>query len=135
MDARHSILRSDAALQRRPALARLWPAIVSIVGACLLATLMRLPGLWLPLERDEGAYGYVASRWLQGALPYRDVFDHKPPLIYLLSMPPLLVGTPGAFDVRVWASLIFLAGLPVVFAIGRTVWDRPHAALATILYA
>ena len=33
----------------------------------------------IPLERDEGEYAYIAQQWLQGALPYRDSFDQKPP--------------------------------------------------------
>jgi 4-amino-4-deoxy-L-arabinose transferase-like glycosyltransferase len=35
-------------------------------------------------DRDEGVYATVARSWAAGRLPYRDVFDHKPPVIYLL---------------------------------------------------
>ena len=48
----------------------------------LLQLALRIPFLSEPLERDEGAYGYIGQRILAGELPYRDVFDHKTPVVY-----------------------------------------------------
>jgi 4-amino-4-deoxy-L-arabinose transferase-like glycosyltransferase len=62
--------------------------------AILLFLVLRLPCARIPLERDEGAYAYVAQRVLSGDAPYRDIFDHKPPLIYLAYLVPVgLFGT------------------------------------------
>jgi hypothetical protein len=74
---------ADLSAARRGALA---PACVEagVVGALLaLVFLARLGALDVPLERDEGAYAYIAAQWRSGLIPYRDVFDHKPPLVYL----------------------------------------------------
>jgi 4-amino-4-deoxy-L-arabinose transferase-like glycosyltransferase len=35
--------------------------------------------------RDQGVFLYMAWRILNGEVPYRDVWDHKPPLIYLIN--------------------------------------------------
>ncbi len=49
-----------------------------------LALVCRLPSFVdAPLDRDEGAYALIAQQWSRGAMPYRDYFDHKPPLVYL----------------------------------------------------
>ncbi|HEX6289903.1 MAG TPA: glycosyltransferase family 39 protein [Herpetosiphonaceae bacterium] len=121
-------LPREAATQRRTA--------VLLVGAILIgALLLRMPGLALPLERDEGAYAYVAWTWLQGGLPYRDAFDHKPPLIYLLYMPPLLFGPPSAWAIRVWATLLFLVDVALVCAVGNRVWSMRAALLAALIFA
>lgn len=40
---------------------------------------LRLHGLRLPLLSDEGEYAYAARVWSAGGLPYRDVFNQKPP--------------------------------------------------------
>src|SRR5215217_3798726 len=93
-----------------------WRLILPIVLAALIALLLRLPGLRLPLERDEGSYGLIASLWLKGALPYRDLFDHKPPLIYLLYMPAVL-GTPGPVALRTWQTCLFVLQLPLLHLI------------------
>lgn len=106
-----------------------------LIAVLALVCLLRLPGFALPLERDEGAYGYVAWSWLRGELPYRDAFDHKPPLIYLLYMPVLLVSQPlTAWALRVWATLLFLLAVWLVYLIGRRVWQHPAALLAALLF-
>ena len=35
-------------------------------------------------SRDSGVFLYVGWRLLSGDIPYRDVWDHKPPLIYFV---------------------------------------------------
>ncbi|MGZ9222729.1 MAG: ArnT family glycosyltransferase [Anaerolineales bacterium] len=35
-------------------------------------------------SRDSGVFLYVGWRFLNGDIPYRDVWDHKPPLIYFV---------------------------------------------------
>lgn len=84
--------------------------------------LLLLGGWWLrsplhslPFERDEGAYVVVAQRWAAGAALYRDVFDHKPPLLFLVYR--LALGLPGGLvvAVRVLATVCLLAtGLALV---------------------
>jgi len=56
------------------------PALLVLVA--IVFVLARVPFVDLPLERDEGDYAYVAWRMLEGEVPYRDVFDQKPPGIY-----------------------------------------------------
>ncbi|HEY0603663.1 MAG TPA: glycosyltransferase family 39 protein [Herpetosiphonaceae bacterium] len=108
--------------------------VLLLAGVLILSLLLRLPGFALPLERDEGAYAYVAWSWLHGGLPYRDAFDHKPPLVYLLYMPPLLFGAPSALAIRAWATLLFLVDMALVFAIGRRVWSRGAGLLAALIF-
>src|SRR5690348_4867189 len=93
---------------------RYWAGGVAVLLAMTVAVLMRLPALRLPLERDEGAYAYIANLWLHGGLPYRDVFDHKPPLLYLLYMPPVLAGVSLPLGLRLWAAFLFLIELPLI---------------------
>jgi hypothetical protein len=42
--------------------------------------------------RDSGVYAYVAQQMLDGKVPYKDIWDHKPPLIYFIDILGLLVG-------------------------------------------
>lgn len=106
-----------------------------LIAVLTLVCLLRLPGFVLPLERDEGAYGYVAWSWLHGELPYRDAFDHKPPLIYLLYMPALLGSQPPtAWVLRAWATLLFLLAVGLVYLIGHRIWQRPAALLAALIF-
>ncbi len=109
--------------------------LLSLLAAVLIALLLRWPLLHVPLERDEGAYATVATLWRQGAVPYRDVWDHKPPLIYLLYRLLPLGGATSAWTLRTWGTAYFMLGLLLVYWIGRQLWDRPTATVATLLYA
>jgi hypothetical protein len=54
---------------------------VLLALACVLL-IVRLPSLVQPMGADEGLYAYVGERILEGALPYRDAWDQKPPAIH-----------------------------------------------------
>src|SRR5687768_3404549 len=54
-------------------------ASVIIVALPASPRFMSFPG------RDSGVYLYVASKILDGDIPYRDVWDHKSPGIYYLN--------------------------------------------------
>jgi len=50
-----------------------------------LAVIVRLPLIKFPMGQPAGIAAYVGQRWLDGAVPYRDVWDHHAPALYLTS--------------------------------------------------
>ena len=71
---------------------------------------------------------YVARRIQEGGLPYRDVWDHKPPLIYYLDLAALWLaerGLPGL-------ALVELAALVAAAWAGAWALHRSLGALAAI---
>lgn len=60
----------------------------------LLLISLLVSGFYIPryniMTADKEVYRYVGRMMLQGGVPYRDVFDHKPPLIYFLNYVGLL---------------------------------------------
>ncbi len=59
------------------------PAFLSFIGALVILFPSNPENMTLP-SRDSGVFLYVGWRILSGDIPYRDVWDHKPPLIYLV---------------------------------------------------
>lgn len=56
-----------------------------LIIIAILILLLRWQTWGLPLDRDEGAYAYIASHLFENNfVPYQSVFDHKPPGIHLL---------------------------------------------------
>ncbi|MBN1438548.1 MAG: glycosyltransferase family 39 protein [Anaerolineales bacterium] len=57
--------------------------------------------------RDSGAFLYTGWRMQEGEVPYRDVWDHKPPLIYFINAAGLTLGGGSAWGVWAleWISL------------------------------
>ncbi len=61
--------------------------MASAMPPLTLATLTALlvaPGLWLGASLDAAAFVLVGARMRQGDMPYRDVWDHKPPGVYVV---------------------------------------------------
>jgi 4-amino-4-deoxy-L-arabinose transferase-like glycosyltransferase len=103
-------------------------------GICLFALCLRFPIAAIPLERDEGEYAYIAQRWLQGDLPYRDSFDQKPPGVHVMYVliESLCGTTPAAIH---WGAQIYTLGtLAVLFLLGRRL-ASPAAGLAAAAFA
>lgn len=84
---------------------RLWAWLLLItVGVLVIGIRMRLASM--PLERDEGEYGYMAQLFLQGATPYTEAYGMKFPGIYLAYT--AIIGMLGATDVAIRVALIFM---------------------------
>src|SRR5690349_17265741 len=59
------------------------PALAALIGTFTALFPGNPNNLTLP-SRDSGVFLYVGWRLLNGDIPYRDVWDHKPPLIYFI---------------------------------------------------
>src|SRR5215207_1127003 len=70
------------------------PIVVSLLGA-ITSLFPSNPGNMTLPSRDSGVFLYVGWRLLNGDIPYRDVWDHKPPLIYFVDALGIAL-TPGS---------------------------------------
>ena len=108
---------------------------VSLVFSC--GILLRLPAFTRALlSDDEAIYATTAAAMARGELLYRDVVDHKPPLIYHLYQAGF--GLFGAFDTHGAHLLVLLA----VLTTGGLLWklarrgptDGGSGAVAALLF-
>lgn len=108
------------------------PGFPVIVATGLFAWLSIL-GLIAAYDPDEAVYKVVATGILDGQWPYRDLFDHKPPLIYVWYLPAGL----GASIVveRVLAALMLAASALFLHRIARRLLSAREADVATLAYA
>ena len=59
------------------------PIFISALGTLIALIPSNPANMTLP-SRDAGVFLYIGWRFLNGDVPYRDVWDHKPPLIYFV---------------------------------------------------
>jgi len=76
-----------------------------LLAACLLLSLLYCPPVDLFYD-DKEIFRYAGFLISRGGIPYRDLFDHKPPLIFFLNYFGLLLGPWG-----LWIIDTFLASL------------------------
>lgn len=109
--------------------------IIILILILLLQVGLRLPFLQIPLERDEGAYGYMAQRILAGEVPYRDAFDHKPPLVYFIYASLIKIFGNSISAIRVPTLFYSLLTTLAVFYLGLLLLGAGGGLLAAFLYA
>jgi len=56
----------------------------ALLALVLLAVAIRLPQMKFPLGHIAGTAVYVGERWIEGHVPYKDVWDHRAPALYLM---------------------------------------------------
>src|SRR5215510_2887998 len=84
----------------------LLPTLVSAFGTLIALFPCNPNNMTLP-SRDSGVFLYVGWRLLNGNVPYRDVWDHKPPLIYFVDALGLII-TPESLWGIWFLQIIFI---------------------------
>lgn len=108
----------------------------ALLGAALvLACALRFHALDMPLERDEGAFAYIAERMLAGEAPYKDAVDVAPPGVFYAYA--LILSLFGASPVGIHAGLLLANLLTIVLLhlAAERRWGAAAGAAAGLAYA
>jgi hypothetical protein len=108
------------------------------VSACFFAAaaaLLLLPSLLYPFGRDQGVFTDVAQVLLRGGVPYRDVWDIKPPGIYALYTAIVGLFGPRIVAIRAVDLALQAATAAALYMLGRTLLGSGPAALGALWYA
>lgn len=125
--ARGSDAKSDAAERDRLGLKQL-------LLLTLLSAILFLPTLFYPLGRDQGLFAFVADRILEGKLPYRDVWEIKPPPIYLTYAIFQRILGPGLLAVHLPDRLLQILVVLLLATVGARLRGKVFGALACVWY-
>ncbi|MPZ98822.1 MAG: hypothetical protein GEU80_05680 [Dehalococcoidia bacterium] len=112
-----------------------------LARALVLATIalvpiaLTFPFFSEPLDVDEGAYATVAQGLLGGQIPYRDLFDHKPPLVYAWYALSFLAFGESIEAPRLMAALVLSGVAMLVTATGASLYGRRVGYASGALFA
>lgn len=108
--------------------------VLFIMASVLLTMLPISPWNMVNPRRDSGVFLYIGWRILNGELPYRDIWDHKPPVIFYLNA--LGVAISGNSRWGIWLiELVFLSlAAWLGFQLFRKIFGTGPAALASFLW-
>jgi 4-amino-4-deoxy-L-arabinose transferase-like glycosyltransferase len=101
----------------------------------LIPILLYLPFLNMPFERDEGTYATVAQGLLDGKLPYRDLFDNKPPLVYGWYAISFLLFGESVIAPRLLAAACLSLTAVALYHQSRMFLPKGAAGIAAFLFA
>lgn len=104
-------------------------AVLAATAAIVAAALVRVILLVQPIGGDPALYAYVGSRILAGELPYRDVFEQKPPGILYTYATGFAVFGRSMVSVQVLDGLAWMATLVFVWRLTMAMWNDRALAL------
>ena len=82
---------------------------------------------------DESGFILIASHVLDGHLPYVELYDNKPPMLFFLLAGAMWVFGESLLVVRLFGACCLWISCIAVFAIAARYTTRMHAALAAFL--
>jgi 4-amino-4-deoxy-L-arabinose transferase-like glycosyltransferase len=104
-------------------------------GLMALTFGLRVPFWSRPLDMDEGLYAYGGWQLLKGVVPYRDLWDFKPPGAYFLNAVTFGITSPEAVNIYLVAALFGSLTALAVYKIAHLLWGRSTALLSGIIFA
>ena len=111
----------------------LWIAAIVLVTA-----VVRVPTFRLPLDQDGSVFCTCALTWSEGGLPYRDAWDHKPPLTYLAYRALFAVAPPSSVSVnatlRVGSMLCDALTAVLLLLLGRRLFGLGAGVAAGLVF-
>lgn len=97
--------------------------------------ILRLKSFFVAVGRDAGAFAYIGDMILKGAVPYRDIWDHKTPLIYYLNA-GLFKFFGSSFLTLAFSEVIFLwFGCILFYKLANLLFDRKISLWLCLIFA
>lgn len=109
------------------------PYQLFLIATGFLFFLLRLPSLFEPYwYGDEGVYDVAGMAIRSGRLLYKDIWDNKPPILYLL----YALFSSDQFTIRLVSLLIGLFSVGVFYFLAKKLFTkRSLVFLSTLLFA
>ncbi|MBI5532624.1 MAG: glycosyltransferase family 39 protein [Deltaproteobacteria bacterium] len=96
-----------------------WSDRALIAGGIALALFALLQVLQYKYGRDQGIYAVVADSMVRGGMPYRDMWDFKPPGVFFVYALARAVFGPGQWGIRLLQALCLAALVPAFMTLSR----------------
>lgn len=109
---------------------RHWPVLVLIAVIIVLA----LPTLTYPLGRDQGEFATIGRGLLQGRVPYRDLWNPKPPAVFYLYAGAMSLFGQSTTALRALDHLLVPGMLLGLYWIGVRLFSRWVGFWAVLLF-
>lgn len=109
-----------------------------LLGAVLLALVPASPLFQRLTSWDSGIFLYVGWRVTEGAVPYRDAWESKPPLIFAIDALGLFLGNGSRWGVWAIEVVSLLIAAVIAFALVKRAfgkWTAIYASFAWLLNA
>lgn len=83
---------------------------------------------------DSNAYMSMARGWLSGQIPYRDIFDHKGPVLYIIYISGCLITDTSFTGMYIISSLFLATSLYFIYKIAHLFLSIRYAYIVPLIF-
>jgi len=83
---------------------------------------------------DSGVFLYIGQRMLQGDIPYGNIWDHKPPIIYFINALGLAISNGSRWGVWVIEFIVLFLAAFLSFHLFEKAFGKTAALVSTFLW-
>jgi 4-amino-4-deoxy-L-arabinose transferase-like glycosyltransferase len=106
--------------------------LFALITVCVLLSIA--PNIQKVPLADSGVFLYISSHMLKGEIPYRDMWDHKPPGIYIVDALGLAMSNHSRWGVWILEYIsLFITSL-IAYIIIKKIFDQKSAIIVTLLF-
>ncbi len=105
-----------------------------LICICNLILLPYIPSFQKIPYRDSGVFLYIGEKILDGKLPYRDVWDHKPPVIFYINAFALFLSNGSYWGIWYIQLIFLLFGVILSFYLLNDLFGYKIAFLCSALW-
>jgi hypothetical protein len=87
------------------------------------------------LSRDAGVFQYIGWRINQGEVPYREIWDHKPPVIFWINALSLRITQKAGWGIWLLEVISLTAAVGLSLGLLRKLSGTANAVLATLIWS
>lgn len=109
-------------------------SLVAILAIIIVIILVNLPVLNQPFGRDQGIFAYIGDGILNGSVPYRDSWDHKPPgIAFLYALSFSLFGR-AMTSIHLLETIFVLATGIIIYFLAKRLINERTGFLSALVY-
>ena len=106
----------------------------AMIAVLVLTVLVQSNPGTIPPNRDYGIFVYIGEQITHGKLPYRDMWDNKPPAIFYLNAAALWIGRGSRWGVWIVECVFLFGAIWLSFHLMRKLWGIWPATFGVLIW-
>lgn len=108
--------------------------IIFVFLLIVFTVIFRAQSIDVPFDRNEGAFAYEAAQVSQGAVLYKDIFEHRPPIIVYIYKTAFSLFGQSQESVRYFTTLYITACILIIYILARVIWRSAFISMLSVFF-
>ena len=100
----------------------------------VFTVLFRAQGAHMPFDTNEGSFAYAAAQMSQGQILYKNIFEHRPPVIMSIYKAAFSMFGQSIEAIRTFTTIYIIAVMLLIYMLARAVWRSAFISMLAAFF-